>query len=234
LLRAISFDFWNTLYDLQYEKDVTILRMQRLREWLADHGQEWDREQLLKVLKATWIHAAQCQRQQHIDIGPRGQLDFVLQQLGMDPLPAARESMQEGWNTVLLELPPRAKDGAKETLDYLSSRYKLALICNTGASPGSVLRVFMQADGIIDYFQTLLFSDEVLDAKPGYRIYQRMLANLGVNAHEAAHIGDDPETDVGGAHNAGLTAIWLAPAEWPEPLGCDQHVAELRELIKLY
>ncbi|MDO4540259.1 MAG: HAD family hydrolase [Syntrophomonadaceae bacterium] len=234
MLKAISFDFWNTLYDLQGEKDVSSVRVERLQRHIKTWGHEASRGELMAMMQKTWTYASQVQREQGIDIGPRGQLSKLLQELGLMPTPAQREALQEDWDTVLLESPPVIKEGARETLAYMAGKYKVALICNTGASPGRVLRTFMTLDGIIGYFDVLIFSDEVNDAKPGAKIFERMLREVGVAANEAAHIGDDPVTDVGGSHAAGLTAIWLAPSQWVAPEGCDQRVSTLRELMELY
>lgn len=234
MIKAISFDFWNTLYDLRGEKSVSAIRLERLQKHLAAWGRQAEPEELAALLQQLWAQVSRTQREQQIDIGPRGQVTSLLQQLDVHPSPAQREALQEDWDTVLLAAPPTIMEGVQETLAYAASKYKVALICNTGASPGRILRTFMAADGIIDYFDVLIFSDEVGDAKPGHRIYERMLQAVGVQAHEAAHIGDDPVTDVGGSHAAGLTAIWLAPPDAPAPVGCDQRVSELRGLMQLY
>ena len=45
--------------------------------------------------------------------------------------------------------------------------------------------------------------------KPDPRIFQRACDALAVPAGETVMVGDTPETDVQGAHRAGLRAVWL-------------------------
>lgn len=45
--------------------------------------------------------------------------------------------------------------------------------------------------------------------KPHKDAFDRILARLGVSAQKAVFIGDNPKSDIVGAHNAGLEAIWL-------------------------
>ncbi len=78
----------------------------------------------------------------------------------------------------------------------------LALICNTGRTPGSTARVILERLGLKKtLFPLAFFSNEVGGvAKPHPKIFRQALAALGgVQPQEAAHIGDDARTDVKGA-----------------------------------
>ena len=60
--------------------------------------------------------------------------------------------------------------------------------------------------------------------KPDPRIFQRACDAMLVPASETVMVGDTPETDVQGAHQAGLRAVWLnrttetGPATSPGPM----------------
>ncbi len=56
----------------------------------------------------------------------------------------------------------------------------------------------------------VIVSSRVGAAKPDPRIFQAALQRLGVPARRAAHVGDDPERDLGGARAAGLAAFDVA------------------------
>lgn len=56
---------------------------------------------------------------------------------------------------------------------------------------------------------SVIVSGEVGFAKPEAAIFQLALNRLGVEAHEALHVGDSLRADVDGALHAGLTAVWL-------------------------
>ena len=99
----------------------------------------------------------------------------------------------------------RAYPDALATLSSLGG-YSLALVTN-GAS--DTQRTSLRLLGIEDDFDAVVISAEVGVAKPDPRIFEIALRELGIGAENACHIGDDPRTDIAGAHAAGLTAVWL-------------------------
>jgi putative hydrolase of the HAD superfamily len=102
---------------------------------------------------------------------------------------------------------PRPVTGVEEVLPRLSDRYRLGLISDTGLTPGRVLRDIMRRDRLLSYFEVLTFSDEIGAAKPQPKPFLRTLNLLNVEAAEAVHIGDLPETDLRGARGVGMKAV---------------------------
>ncbi len=103
--------------------------------------------------------------------------------------------------------------GATEVLEDLAGRgLRLALICNTGRTPGSMLRQVLDRLSLKRNLSVLTFSDEVGLRKPHPEIFARTLDALGVLPGEAAHVGDDVTTDVAGARGIGMRAIHLRHA----------------------
>jgi FMN phosphatase YigB (HAD superfamily) len=82
----------------------------------------------------------------------------------------------------------------------------LGLICDTGLSPGRVVRELLDDCGLLKFLDVTCFSDEVGVPKPGEEIFAKALAELGVRPPEAIHIGDLRRTDIAGAHNMGMHA----------------------------
>lgn len=159
-----------------------------------------------------------------------------MEKLGIGPANSdIEEAAYRSYTRTLLDLPPVINEGVLETLPVLADKYKLAVICNTGATPGAILRELIKKDGLYDYFGVLVFSDEVGFAKPSTRIFNYALEHLGIaNPADAAHIGDDAITDVIGAKKTGMKAVWLAPGElWAVP-EADYHVQNVNELINLF
>lgn len=71
--------------------------------------------------------------------------------------------------------------------------------------------------------------------KPDPRIFHRACEGLLVPASEAVMVGDTPDTDVQGAHQAGLRAVWLnrAHRRWPGNLTRpDAVIDELGQLLR--
>lgn len=232
MLKAITFDFWDTLYKAPDSMKMSSLRTKAFAGTLRELGYEAAPEAISQAFYNCWQYANHYQIKRGLDITPRGHVDFILKQLRLDLNLEEWKRVYDAYTTVLAAYPPQVNDGVRETLPILADKYKLAVICNTGVTPGKLLRTFMQADDILRYFAFELFSDEVLWAKPNVMIFHWALEKLDIKSNEAAHVGDTSSTDVAGAKKAGMTAIWLAPAA-AKCEECDFHIRGINELIPL-
>jgi putative hydrolase of the HAD superfamily len=128
-------------------------------------------------------------------------------------------------------------DGALETVDALArAGVPAALICDTGLSPGRVVREHLARLGLLDGLRAQLFSDEVGVPKPDERIFRAALDALGVDGPGACHVGDLLRTDVAGARKVGmrsvrLRAVYDDTANLPEADSVAASHAELRGLL---
>jgi putative hydrolase of the HAD superfamily len=89
----------------------------------------------------------------------------------------------------------------RPSLQRLHARYRLFALSNGNAD--------LQRCGIAHWFSGHVTARSAGAAKPDARIFARLLAEAGVEAHAVLHIGDDPVTDVVGAMQAGMQAVWL-------------------------
>jgi len=234
LFRAITFDFWNTLYKAPAGQEMANRRISAFQQILLQLGRPADPVLVRVAMEDCWRYAYKYQREYGMDITPRGYLDYILQQLGLDLKREEWQLVYQVFTSILLAHPPQLNEGVAETLPQLSEKYKLAVICNTGITPGLLLREIMKADDIFRFFDFLTFSDEVKWAKPNVKIFNYTLENLQVQNSEAAHIGDDSSSDVAGAKMAGMTAVWLAPLPMDRCTDCDYQVSSVRELVNLF
>jgi len=86
----------------------------------------------------------------------------------------------------------------------------MALICDTGLTPGRVVRQHLDRLGLLAPLQAELFSDEVGAPKPDERIFRSALSELGVAARGAVHVGDLRRTDVARTRKVGMTSVRLS------------------------
>lgn len=230
-MRAVTFDFWNTLFRLsEASPTVETIRVNGISELLSRYKLYFGPEQINSALEKCWQVASYNQRSNGFDIAPRGHINVLFNELFLPEDSELEEKIYQIYTTALKQVPPTPIQGIKEILEYLKDRYPLAVICNTGATPGIILREFMDRIGILAYFKTTVFSDEVSWAKPNTEIFRYTLSLLGVENYEAVHIGDDALTDVIGSRKAGMKAAWFAPwADWPVP-ECTWHIREMSEL----
>ncbi|MCA9961456.1 MAG: HAD family hydrolase [Anaerolineales bacterium] len=126
--------------------------------------------------------------------------------------------------------------GAQETLAALKAQgYRLGLLSNTmftGAAHINDLRRF----GLDGYFDAMLFSADVNKWKPQAAPYEQLVAELGGGVETAVFIGDSPEHDIIGAHNAGLRAILIRSNQrfdLPDHVQPDAIIYRLTELPDL-
>lgn len=136
----------------------------------------------------------------------------VLSTLGVHLPASAHARVVRQYEEMLLELPPDPMPQATTTVAALAERYRLGVICDTGFSPGSVLREVLERCGLIPYFDYLFFSNEHGMSKPDVRVFRHTLDKLGVRPREAAHVGDIQRTDIAGAQAAGMAAVHFVGA----------------------
>jgi putative hydrolase of the HAD superfamily len=87
----------------------------------------------------------------------------------------------------------------------------------------------LESLGISSWFDAILISEAEGVRKPDAEIFHRAVGRCGVHAREAIFVGDHPETDVGGALQAGLRAVWKVTPYWP----CPHDVPFIRQLSEI-
>ena len=94
---------------------------------------------------------------------------------------------------------------AKEILQYLKPRYRMALASSTRGP--TVLRQ-LRAAGVIDFFETRTTGEMVEHSKPNPEIYLMACKSIGVEPNECVAI-EDSLNGIRSAHAAGLKPIMV-------------------------
>jgi putative hydrolase of the HAD superfamily len=98
--------------------------------------------------------------------------------------------------------------GARDLLATLRERgVRTALICDTGLTPGRVVRQHLERHGLLEHLELQAFSDEVGVPKPRPEIFCAALEPLAVAPGRSVHVGDLKRTDVAGGRNAGMLTV---------------------------
>lgn len=215
MLRAVTFDLWQTLL-LDTPEGLRRARADRvggIQVALVRRGFDVDLAAVGRAYDAVGprLETVWATRR---DVGPRDQVRLLLECLGLDGGVSAEaalmDTLEEAYCLPILSAMPVLHDGAHDVLESLQARgLRLALICNTGRTPGKMLRLVLERLGLFGYLSVLSFSDELGLRKPHPEIFHRTLSALGIPATEAAHVGDDVTTDVAGARGVGMRAIHL-------------------------
>lgn len=205
-ITAITFDFWQTLY-----KNQPIDHEGRLRKLKDDvergSGAQFSMAQIkaaVDVARQTWTDTW---AQEHRTLPATEWISNLLNALDVTVPPEHHRAIQHRMETSILEIPPRPVEEAPAVLAQLAGNYRLAIISDTGITPGRVLRQILKSDNLLPYFDCLTFSDELGRSKPHQRAFEATLTALDAQPTQAVHVGDLLRTDVAGAQGAGMRAV---------------------------
>lgn len=127
----------------------------------------------------------------------------------------------------LWEMAIRPIPDALEVLTGLKSRYRLGIISNTVGSGDAELAEVLEKAGLRLLIDALVTSRDFGVAKPDPAIYAEGAHRLGVPLDATLMVGDRLDTDVAGALNAGIPAVWLRhPGAIPIPGIAPTHVID--------
>jgi putative hydrolase of the HAD superfamily len=236
-VRAITFDFWDTLV----RSDTAAFRVARriaVADELARHGLPAEHDAIEAAFDEAWLRfdAAWALNEQFTG---HQAAEAVLEVLGHDPEPAVRKLLVEAYIGANGEVQTELTPNVAATIRTLKAAgLKVGIICDVGLTPSPTLRRILDRHGVLGLFDHWAFSDEVGTYKPDPAIFRYALEGLGgVEPGEAAHIGDLRRTDVAGALGMGILALRYAgvsdddPAHGPEAdVVVDDH-ARLPELL---
>jgi putative hydrolase of the HAD superfamily len=209
MLKAVTFDFWNTLY--KAAPYAAGLRRKFLRAVFARNQIDVDEAQIdgaEDVARKEWNR---IWREEYRTPPAADWVRWMLDELLLQLPPADFNALADYFDRSLLDADPGPTliDGAAETVQRLAQRYRLGVISDSGLSTGKTLRYFLKRDGLLDCFTCTTFSDEVGVSKPHARIFQITLDQLSVQPREAVHLGDLTHSDIAGAKAIGMYAVRL-------------------------
>ena len=211
MIRAITFDFWQTLYQdtPELNRRRQIVRAERCRRFLADAGLRFTQTEVESGFEAAYALVNEMWHR-HIGVTENACIQRFLETLGIQLEPPQLDHFTQFTADTMFEVPPRVIPTIQGLVPRLSQKYRLGVISDTGLTPGRVLRQLMAKDGILDHFTAQTFSDETAHTKPEALQFHATLNQLGVTPGEAVHIGDLVRTDIVGAKGAGMKAIRFA------------------------
>ncbi|HVL89276.1 MAG TPA: HAD family hydrolase [Actinomycetota bacterium] len=224
--RAVTFDCWGTLI---YESDF--VRGRELRVAAVGELTGLGAEQAGELLQRAWQrhHDEWTSERQH---GAEGIARDICAELGAGP--EVETELVRKLEEASLQCEVAMVPGAAETLRTIKrAGLRTALICDTGFSPGRVVRELLGRHGLTDHLDHLVFSDEVGVPKPNHKMFAAALDAVG--GGPAVHIGDLRRTDVAGARAAGLHSVRFRGIydDLGEHPDADHVVDELSHLLQL-
>ena len=215
MIKAITFDLWDTVFiddsDEPKRKAAgrptkVIERRQLVYDFINRHKEvsldlvnsSYDAQDA--AFRKVWHdHHVTWSVKERLEIVMKG-LDTSLPENEMDELVRLHEEME-------LEFRPDFVSGVHEAIKRLSENYKLGVISDAIFSPGRSLRKLLEDEGLLPYFETFVFSDEVGCSKPAQCVFDAAKNGLGVEFDEIVHIGDREHNDILGPEKMGMHSI---------------------------
>jgi len=227
LIEAITFDVGGTLADGDLDKKEF---MKRVLDYLSGLGFQISKRAYKRSLGRA-MNKLQALRSSGREMDFDSFYSLVLSGVGVQPnaeiLADLKALYFECFRSELIR-------GAREVLERLSGRYRLAVISNALTTWP---RRFLEAEGLAKYFEFILVSCEVGWRKPHKAIFQVALDKLGLEPGAVVHVGDSPSEDIMGAKGVGMRAILvlrsgLAGGLETEPDATIRQISELPEALE--
>lgn len=204
-VRAITFDFWSTLF-----RDANSEPRQKVRVDACASATGLPADTVASALRITWAEFDRSHREDQRTLTAR---DAVRMTCGALRVPLASEAaaeLSEVFATAILRHSPEPIEGALDAVRAAASFVPVGVVSDAGVSPGSSLRALLERHGFLDSFRSLTFSDDVGVSKPQRAMFEHAARGLGCAPEELLHIGDLEYTDVAGAHAVGAKAALFA------------------------
>jgi len=204
VLKAVTFDFWNTIAQVP-EGAMPEARRRAVAAACEDAGLAVGPARLeegLEQVRASWERSWE----EGVHLHPREGAEMLARALGAGEGAAAlvSDAFFGAIREVDLELAPDI--GA--ALEELGERaIRLGIVCDVGFSGGALLRDLLAREGLLGHFHGWSFSDETGHYKPAPQAFEAALASLGVEPGEAMHVGDLRRTDIAGAAALGMGTV---------------------------
>ncbi|MBL0310094.1 MAG: noncanonical pyrimidine nucleotidase, YjjG family [Bacteroidetes bacterium] len=116
---------------------------------------------------------------------------------------------------------------ALEVLKYLQGKYALHLITNGFAE---VQWIKIEHSGLKPFFEHIIISEEVGTQKPDKQIFDLAVKRANTTAYESIMVGDNYNTDIVGARNAGLDQVFFNPRKQRKREPVTFEITQLAEL----
>lgn len=218
-MKCLSFDIWNTLLDLG---KLYSLIAEELSGILVKNKEEIERGLLRAYQRALELRLEKAFKSPILDSA----------KVFAEELNITEESLFRGLVRAVMrpEVGSMAFRDVKDALIKLKEQnIKMGLLGNIMFWPGMVTRFILERNGLLEFFDATIFSDEAGVQKPDKAAFELLAEKLGCRVNEIVHIGDSLENDFAGALMSGATAI-LIKRDAPTSLSIGKKAYIIRSL----
>ena len=224
MYRYVFLDLDDTIWDFHGNARLSlkdVFDLQNLQNYFTDFEEFF--AVYAKKNSELWVQYAKGEITQEFLMAER--FRYPLAKMGLDD-----EKLAKTIGNQYLDLLPTKTclmPFARETLDCLSAKYPLTLVSNgfTKVQFGK-----LRSSGIEHYFRHIVLSEFANALKPDRKIFDYALQLNGAKPAETVMLGDNYETDIRGAQNAGIDQIYF-PLNFPDKIPpCTYIIRSLEEV----
>jgi putative hydrolase of the HAD superfamily len=216
MIQAVTFDFWDTIAiddsDELKRKARSLPTKKSVKERLIldafkKQGLKQKESEILDALNSSnkWFDVQWKKHARTPKVAERIQkvCEFANASFGHWAI-----TVIEGIEGLEVEVMPDLAPGIEQALVNLKKNgIVLGVISDAIHTPGIGVRKILQSFGLLDYFKVFVFSDEVGASKPSPVVFNKAISDLGVDAQNAAHVGDRESNDVLGPKAVKMKSI---------------------------
>lgn len=248
MIRAISFDLFDTLVDLRWSKVPRMRHGERelpaaMRDMHASVAEREpiDFEVFLEAMQASRKAFGESHLREDREVSTGDLMRDLLRRIGVDEESLAERLVRTHMQAIRMGVEVLGHH--REVLLALGRDMRLG-ICSNFTHSETALAVVDEA-GLTDTLlpDALVVSDAVGWRKPHSRIFEAVSAGLRALPNEILHVGDSLRADVAGAAGFGMQTAWitrrvddpdraLAKHEGPKPDYVISDLAELPALVQ--
>lgn len=234
-IKAVSLDFWDTLYSGASTPERVSMRRRAVGELLGAYGRPMSPAEVEALYLETAREAERWWAEEHRGYTTTERLHHLLERAGL----AARESCEHvaacarAVDAALEVHPAPLLPGAADFVRAMASRLPLVIVSDTGFASGAAQDRLLERDGLMDCFVARVYSADIGWAKPRrepFAAAATSLAERGIAPREILHVGDIERTDVRGAIGAGMRAVRLDVVRDSGPSAAEAVVRRFEQL----
>jgi HAD superfamily hydrolase (TIGR01549 family) len=210
MIKVISLDYWDTIFKMENEFNPQLYRLGKLKQILGESDIKLEDRLFSDLYREVWQKFEKEWKENHYTMSTSEIIDYILNRLNAKIPESSFNELVKHFEEALLYNPPELMTNFNDIINYLSENYKLAIISDTGFTPGRVLRQLLEMNNLYQHFSFFVFSDEFGKSKPNPNTFLSVLNHFGAEPHESVHIGDNERTDIAGAYSVGMKSILFA------------------------
>ena len=232
-VKGVTFDYWDTLVGVDPRRRIRDLQIAAFAAVLEEDGQPRAGDALVEAFEENWQRFEVAWTRNVGQYTAADATDFIADHLGVHLSDGLRERLVDSFRRTGERAALVPAPGVHECLETLSAAgIRLGIVCDVGLIESRMLRERLHGLDLLRFFDGWSFSDETDVFKPKAEAFMVALDEMGVAPADAAHIGDNPNTDVAGAKALGMRAYRFTGVmdRGEGPVAPDAVVGDLRDL----